>query len=241
VRREEVRDALPDYVLGSLSEIEMAAVRRHLRGCSACRADASTLDEGVAMFANAAHAAPPPPELKLRVMAVLSEEWAETPDLKVPFRQRLLRWPALAAAVVLLAGALAWGGVSQWRADAARQDAASYQQFLHALGGRDVRVGVLRPTTKTVVDGTAVMYDSDRGQSWALVLVKAPGYTGKIGVTLASRDGRTIRMFPVEIDANGEGSSWLVTASDLSSFSLVRLRAADGVLIATARAVGENH
>ena len=162
---EEVRGTLPDYVLGGLSEIEMAAVRRHLRGCSACRAEASTLDEGVAMFANAAHAAPPPPELKERVMAVLAEEWAEAPETRRSLRERVLRWPSLAAAVVLLAGALAWGGVSQWRANNAADYAGAYQHLLHALGGRDVRVGILRPTTKTVVGGTAANRSPRTGSS----------------------------------------------------------------------------
>ena len=63
---EEVRAQLPDYTLGTLSETEAAAVRRHLRACSGCRLEARTLDEGVTMFAGAAHAMDPPPDLKAR-------------------------------------------------------------------------------------------------------------------------------------------------------------------------------
>jgi Putative zinc-finger len=237
---EDVREALPDYVLGSLSELEMAGVRRHLRGCSACRTDQVALDEGVALFADAAHASPPPPELRERVMSVLAEEWHETPHAREPLGRRLLRWPSLAAAVVLLAGALAWGAVAQTRANGFHQDAVSYQHLLHALGGRDVRVGVLAPTGTTVVDGTAVVYDSDRGQSWCLVLVKAPGYQGNIDVTLSSSNGRSIHMFPIQIDSGGEGSSWLVTGADLSSFSLVRLSTPNGQVLATAHATREH-
>jgi len=32
---EEVREQLPDYSLGTLSDVESAALRRHLRGCAA--------------------------------------------------------------------------------------------------------------------------------------------------------------------------------------------------------------
>ena len=52
---EEIQAQLPDYTLGTLSETEAAAVRRHLRACTGCRLEARTLDEGVAMFAGAAH------------------------------------------------------------------------------------------------------------------------------------------------------------------------------------------
>jgi len=240
VNCEDVREALPDYVLGSLPELEMAAVRRHLRGCSACRSDQVALDEGVALFADAAHASPPPPELRERVMSVLAEEWAETPETRQPFSRRLMRWPSLAAAVVLLAGALIWGGVAQSKANEWHQDAVSYQHLLHTLGGRDVRVGVLSPAGHQVVDGTAVVYDSDRGQSWCLVLVKAAGFRGNMNVTLSSSTGQSIRMFPIQIDSGGEGSSWLVTGADLSSFSTIRLRAADGTLLASAHAAREH-
>ena len=74
---DAVRQQLPDYVLGTLSETETAAIRRHLRGCASCREDATELDQGVALFAGAAHVAEPPPDLKERVLAVLEEEWAE--------------------------------------------------------------------------------------------------------------------------------------------------------------------
>ncbi len=230
---EQAREQLPDYTLGTLSEIEAAAVRRHLRGCAACRGEANSLDEGVAMFASAAHELTPPPELKDRVLTVMAEEWQETPVSRRDRFRTLVRWPSLAAAALILVGALAWGGVAQVNANRFHGDAATYQQFLHSLGGRDVRVGVLHADGNVAIDGTAVVYDSDISQSWTLILVRAPGYRGKIYVTLSGA-GKRIPLQPVWIDANGEGSTWMVTASDLSKFTTVRLTSPTGQLLADA-------
>lgn len=235
---EEVREQLPDYALGTMPETEAAAVRRHLRGCGGCRADAERLDEGLAMFAGAAHAVDPPPDLKGRVLGVLEEEWAE-PGPAVGhgrgggrrgwFRDRA--WPlAFAAAAVALAGALAWGSIAQSSAGSSRAAlgeyagaAREYQAFLHALGGKDVRVASLHPTGRPMVSGTAVLYDSDRAQSWVLVLAQAPGRRGTVRVRLLSSAGRSIDMMPMTLDSRGDGSAWLVTSSNISSFDSVQL------------------
>jgi hypothetical protein len=241
---EEVRAQLPDYTLGTLSETEAAAVRRHLRACSGCRLEARTLDEGVAMFAGAAHAMDPPPDLKARVMGVLAQEWAEAPRPRIRRTRSLLRWTALAAAIVALAGSLTWGSIEQrnadrLRADSARSasDAASYRLFLHALGGRDVRVVTFVQRSDVVVDGSAVLYDSDQGQSWVLVMARVPGYIGQLTVSLSSTNGHAISLQPLHIDGEGDGSTWLVTSSDISGFRTVTLRLPDGPVIASGTAI----
>jgi hypothetical protein len=174
-------------------------------------------------------------------MAALDEEWTETPRPRTSVPRRLVRRPVLlAAAVVLLAGAVAWGAVAQGNAVHWREDAQSYQHLLHALGGHDVRVGVLAPRSTVAVDGSAVLYDSDRGQSWALILVRAPGYTGALDVTLVGDGGRRIDMRPIQIDSDGEGSTWLVTSVDISSFRTVDVRSATGRLLAAGTARPEH-
>jgi hypothetical protein len=235
---DEVREQIPDYALGTLSELETAAIRRHLRGCGPCRADAAKLDEGVALFSSAAHEAPPPPELKQRVLGVLAEEWAETP-VRTRFRPLLATW-SVAAVVVLLAGIVAFAAVAQTNASKWKVDAASYQNFLHTLGGRDVRVASLT-SRNSDVQGSAILYDSDRGQSWGLVLARSPDFTGLISVTLHDDMGRTIHMRNIELDAEGEGSTWLVSSADISSYAHVELRDATGRLIASGLAVNGEH
>jgi hypothetical protein len=249
VRCEDVLLVLPDHALGTLSETEEAAVRRHLRGCGACRADALALDRGVAMFASAAHAAEPPPELRERVMGALADEWADADrsrreasgsDRGRP-RTAIVRWLAVAAVVVALGGAVAWGTIEHAHAShtsrqlaSATEDATSYRRFLAALGGKEVRVAKLHPSTSVHVGGTAILYDSDRHESWGLVEINAPGFRQPLTVTLVSSAGETIELpFPVELDGDGHGTGWLATAADISTFHTIRVLAPNGTLLAT--------
>ena len=103
MRCEEARPQLPDHVLGTLEEPDDGAVRAHLRGCSSCRAETAQLDEGVSLFASAAHEVAPPQELKDRVMSEAVPRRRPLVD-----RGRLV----LAAAAVFLVGLVAWGSVA---------------------------------------------------------------------------------------------------------------------------------
>ena len=246
---DAVRELLPDYTLGTLSDLESADVRRHLRGCASCRSEASALDEGVALFASAAHAEDPPPELKSRVMSVLEDEWAEAPQAS-PTRRRWLIPATVAAAVALAVGSMAWAGLAQIRSDRlatearvaaeVRAQAKSYQDFLDALGGRDVRVATLHPVGSSALEGSAVLYDSNRGQSWVLVLLRSPGGSGTAKVTITG-GGRAIPLFPVELAADGDGATWLVTSADISKVRTVQVTDTSGRLIATGTAAAAEH
>jgi hypothetical protein len=229
---EDVRQQLADSMLGTLPELEMAAVRRHLRACGGCRADAARLDQGISLFATAAHVAEPPPELRDRVMSALAEEWSEVPAGSGS-RPAVGRWLAVAAAAVAIAAALSWGAFSQVQANRSRADAASYRGFLGALGGREVRVASLLSASSTPIEGSAILYDSDHGQSWILVLARAPGYLGSVEVTVSTAGGSSIHLRPLQIDTDGEASSWLVTSSDISAYTRVTLRSSSGTLLAS--------
>jgi anti-sigma factor RsiW len=229
---ESVRERLPDHTLGTLPDLQNAEVRRHLRGCASCRTEALALDEGMSLFASAVHAADPPSELKGRVMAVLTEEWAET---ERPARRPRHWILAFAAAATLAVAALAWAGTAQVRTTHLASQAASYQAFLHALGGRDVRVAMLRPSGSSSMEGSAVLYDSDRGQSWVLVLLRSPGATRTANVTLLGT-GRSISLRPVQLAEDGDGSTWLVTSGDISTIRSVRVTDPYGNVLASGSA-----
>lgn len=229
---EQVHPLLPDHALGTLAETEAAGVRRHLRGCATCRTEAAGLDQGVALFASAAHSADPPAELEARVMSVLAEEWSEgRPEPARPrgFRVRL---PAIAVASVVAVGLVAWAAAGQLAARSYRGDAQAYEEILETLGGIEFRVASLRPAGASPVRGSAMVYDSATQQSWAGVLVRAPGYTGEIMVTLSGSSGPPIELFPITVE-DGLGDTWLATDEDLTGYDTIRLTTRDGRLLAT--------
>jgi Putative zinc-finger len=233
MRCEDVLLLLPDDALGTLDEADRREVRVHLRGCAACRAEAARLDEGLTSFASSLESQPPP-ELEERIMAVLHEEWEEPGAAAGGGRRGWVRWLSVAAIVLALAVAVAWGSVSQVRAGRLSEDAAAYHSFLTTLGGKDVRVGRLVPVNGSSVEGSAVLYDGEWERSWALVLIKAPGYTGELTPTLTSPTGHPIEMFPAKVEADGEGSSWLVSSGDLSGYHTLTVRDGSGAMVARA-------
>jgi len=235
VRCEATREQLPEHLLGSLGPEEDAAVRRHLRGCGACRQELAGLGEGLSTFARAAHQADPPADLRDRVLDALAEDRAD-PEVAAERPRRLAVRPVLlrAAAVVALAGSLAWGALATVHANDLSGAAGRYHAFLHALGGRDVRVAVLHPTGSREVGGDAILYDSDVGQSWALVLVRAPGTAGRARVVLTSPAGR-IALRPIQFSSDGDGSTWLVTSADISRFDRCIVLSMSGHMLATGR------
>jgi predicted anti-sigma-YlaC factor YlaD len=232
---DEVREQLADHLLGTLDEVTEAAVGRHLRGCAGCRADQAALEEGIATFART-HEVEPPPELRARIFGVLEREWAE-PEPEPPRRWSTAfaprRWLVPVAAALVLLLAVGWGAVQTGRAAHFEPQAAAYDRVLRVLGGSNERVGRIHATGTQDLQGSVVLYDSMVGQSWALVLVRAPGLHGEVNVTLSSGN-HTIEMRSLYFTSSGEASSWLVTSADLRSFDHVTLTdATTGAVIAT--------
>lgn len=232
---DDVRERLPDHLLGNLQGEAELEVRRHLRGCAGCRAEMLRLGDGITTFARAAHDRRPPSELRDRVLTVLEEEWRDHPIVVPEARPRRLRWLAVAAALVALVASIGWGISQSSRANLATADARSYNRILDILGGEDFRVGRLQPVGSQVVEGSVVLYDAHTDQSWGLVILRAPGLSGKgFHASLWTNDGRRIPFFPMQLDVEGDGSGWLVTGADLRSFSSLTLTAPDGTLLARA-------
>jgi hypothetical protein len=230
---DEVRDQLAEQLLGTLDEVTDAAVRSHLRSCGGCRREMAAMAEGIVTFSRAAHEVEPPTELRDRVLGAVAEEWAETAE--TTSRRRPVRtWIASAAAAAAVVASLGWGMSQANVASRYEASATKYEAFLHALGGKNVRVGVIQPSGTQDIHGSAVLYDSDVQQSWVLILVRAPGMTGSANVELSSEAGHTIEMHPLEFSDGGESSSWLVTSSNLQSFDTVTITDASGHIVARA-------
>lgn len=230
---DDISERLPEHVLGTIDGSQELAIRRHLRGCAGCRREMSSLGDGLALFARAAHDRMPPPELEQRVTTVLRDEWRDTPAARAEHRPRWTRIAAAAAALAMVAS-LGWGTAQTRRADEAALDAASYGRLLEVLGGKDFRVGELRPADGRTLEGSVVVYDSHVDQSWAVVFVRAPGITGRAYATLHAPDGRAVDLWDLRIDHEGDGASWLVTSVDLEPFDRMTVTGADGAPLAEA-------
>ena len=233
---DEVRELLPEHLLGSLEGPEDLEVRRHLRGCAGCRTDMTALSEGVVWFAHAAHDRRPPDDLHDRVMTTLEQEWGDVPtEHHDPGR---MRWLGRAAAVVAIAAMLGWGLSQAHRADVTSADAQSYRNVLSTLGGKEFRVGTLDSQVAHPIKGSVVLYDSGERQSWGIVLVRAPGVTGTATVTLSSSDGtgagKTIDVGTLKFQPDGDAATWLVTSTDLTPYDHMTITAEDGTVLATA-------
>ncbi len=225
---EVVREQLAEHLLGTLDERVDAEVREHLRGCSSCRVEMAALAEGVSTFAAAAHDIEPPEELGDRVLSVLRDEWAAAAP-EAPARRRS-PWLWRAAAIAALVAALAWGGFSTVRATRFEESAEKYEALLGVLGGEDVRVGELRGAGSQELQGSVVIYDSKVGQSWVLVLVRAPGWEGTANVTMLAGGEKTIDLHEMEFGPGGEAATWLVTASDLTGYNRVNVWDESGLI-----------
>lgn len=233
---DEVRELLPEHLLGTLDGPEDLEVRRHLRGCGGCRTEMTALSEGVEWFARAAHDRTPPPELHDRVVTILEQEWRDA-DAEHADGHRT-RWIGRAAAVVAIAATLGWGLTQTHRANIASADAESYHNVLDTLGGKEFRIGALDSHVAHPLEGSVVLYDSHQGQSWGIVLVRAPGVSGTATVTFSSSSdsgaGTTIDAGKLTFQPDGDAATWLVTSSDLTSFDRVTVTAEDGTVLATA-------
>ncbi len=239
---EQVRELLPEHLLGSLEGSIDTPLRRHLRGCAECRAERMRLEDGVATLSHATHNQDPPEQLRRRVLDVLSEEWDEPAGLAAsdgPSASRTTnrsRWVGVAAAVALLAVSLTWGASQSRRAAGLQADAASYQSLLDTLGGKEFRLGELRAANADAVTGSVVLYDGapDHGwNSWVIVLASSPGYTGEARAHLTRAAGDSMEL-PALHFSNGEASSWLVTHEDLTAYDELLVTGPDGSVLATA-------
>lgn len=230
---EAVRPLLPDFVLRSTGDPDHLEVRRHLRGCGACRRELHALRDGLAVFGSTLER-PPPPELHERVMTVLSEEWSEAEEGRraspIPRGWRVA--VAASLALALLAGA--FGLIQLGRARDEAADAASFRTLLATLGGTGFKVGTLEPSTTTPVEGSVVAYESSKDQSFVVVFVRTPELTGQGSLLVSRSDGTAWDPGPIEFDGDGDAAVWWVTDRSIESMTGLTVRAPDGSRLATA-------
>jgi hypothetical protein len=239
---EQVRDLLPEHLLGSLDGDADARVEHHLRGCTDCRAERLRLEDGVATLAYATHESAPPDELRDHVLAVLDDEWnaSDTEPATttvVPLRRRSpMRWVAVAAAFVLIAGSFGFAVSQREHAARVQAQASSYQALLSTLGGKEFRLGQLQSSADTGVSGKVILYDGDPNQgwnSWGIVFAHGPADLTDAQAVLMGPGGASMQLPPLKF-SDGEASTWLVTHEDLTKYDTL-LITSHGQVLASAR------
>jgi hypothetical protein len=236
---EQVRELLPEHLLGSLAETDDAAIRRHLRGCAECRDERVRLEDGVAALSYATEQEPPE-SLRDDVLGVLGEEWRDPDPQQTPrtaLRSRTAwQWLAVAAAFVLVIVAAGWGVAESRRADNLQADAASYRSLLSTLGGKEFRIGTVHSADGAGINGRVVLYDGDPSHgwsSWGMVLVESPSTRGDARAMLIGKDGRTLELPSLRF-TNGEATTWLVTHDDISGYDRLVIMSPQGDVLANA-------
>lgn len=232
---DDVRPLLPDHVLGSLGAADDLEIRRHLRGCAACRRELDALRDGLDVFASTLER-PAPADLRDRVLGVLSDEWAET-DALVPSRPSGGRgWVvAVAASLALAVAAGVFGFVQLGRARDAAKDAGSFRTVLATLGGTGFKVGRLEAASDTPVEGSVVAYESSNDQSFVVVFVRTPELEGRGSLLVSRSDGTTWDPGPIDFDGDGDAAVWWVSDRSIASMAGLTIGAPDGSTLATAR------
>jgi hypothetical protein len=230
---EDVRPHLPDFVLGAAAEPDEVGLRRHLRGCGACRRELDALEDGLRVFGSTL-ARPVPSEMRDRVMRVLSEEWRDEKATRggrpVPRGWRI----AVAASISLAVLATTFGLIQFGRAREEARDAASFRTVLATLGGTGFKVGTLQPATEAPVAGSVVAYESSHDQSFVVVFVRTPHLSGEGALLVSRSDGTSWDPGPIEFDGDGDAAVWWVTDRSIDSMTGLTIRAPDGSTLATA-------
>ena len=230
---DDVRALLPDFVLGSTEKRDELDLRRHLRGCGACRRELDALREGVGVFASTLERTAPP-GLRDRVMNVLSEEWTEAIESPRSREPAPRTWRIAFAASILALVAGAFGLIQLDRARDATEDATSFRTVLATLGGTGFKVGSLEAATETPVEGSVVAYESSKDQSFVVVFVRTPELTGEGSLLVSRSDGTTWDPGPIEFDGDGDAAVWWVTDRSIASMTGLTVTGPDGSMLATA-------
>jgi anti-sigma-K factor RskA len=100
VERDDIHELAAAYALDALDTPDVRAFEEHLRRCERCRGEVALFRGTTASLAHDAPPAPPPPELRARILAAARAERGNV----VPLRPR---WAAPVAAVAAVAACAA--------------------------------------------------------------------------------------------------------------------------------------
>ncbi|MGH7609101.1 MAG: anti-sigma factor domain-containing protein [Candidatus Dormibacteria bacterium] len=184
------RDLLGAFVLDSLGPTEEAQVRQHLKGCSACRAEADELRAVAAQIGADVDEVEPPSGLRGRILAqaraerahLLPDLMASTPD--APARgwvgRRWSPWIATAAAAVVALSAGGWALAEHFSHPVRQPGLTSVQlnPLDRLIASGNSTVIPLSPTRNSAAQG-ALVTDPRTGTTYLLLTGVARLQAGK--------------------------------------------------------------
>jgi hypothetical protein len=199
----QFRELAPELALGIADGEQRAMALEHLADCAECRAHL----ESLAAVADELLLLAPPEEPPLGFEDRVAERLAPKP---APPRRR--RRFALAFAAATVVAAIAAGAV--WTATSSdRELASSYQAALGRVDGNYFATGELQ-APGGLEAGDVYAYDGEH--SWVYVIASPPETypdggvkldAGRYWIRLLGDSGRTVRMGPMEIGPDGQGTS----------------------------------
>ena len=238
----EVKDLLPDHIVGSLSAMDARRVDRHLARCARCREERTALEEAMTAVALALSPLDPPPNLGERIAARVA---ASTGKPGSPTRVRALA-AATMAAVLVAVGALGWAMAERGQVNVVRrqqvQNVRQLTKALEAVGARPYRADLLPARQERKGFGSVAIYSATRVNDFILVGVvlpddDAPPYT----VKAMDPKGRVLSRGTLSKTNNGDWVFYESTQANLSRAISVSVmdRSGRAVMVGSIRPAAE--
>lgn len=157
---QDVYDLAPEYVLGTLDEVNRARVLAHLSGCPACRAEVAAVSQTFDAMGRAVPDVEPPAGLRDRILAIPAAE-PQLPGVVAAAPENTSSFLSLALRIA----AVAVVAVSLWQWAAARQEVVQLRQRIAELQAQSSELlfakASLEEQVKTVTHQTQVLRASD--------------------------------------------------------------------------------
>jgi Putative zinc-finger len=214
----EVKEQLPDHVVGSLSAIEGRRIDRHLARCAECRWERAALEEGMMAIAFAQPPVDPPPNLGERIVSRVMAARAERPASSSHVRALAA---ATMAAVLVAVGALGWAMAERGQVNVVKEqqveNVKQLTEALQAVGARPYRADLLPARQNKKGFGSVAIYSANRVNDFILVGVvlpddNAPPYT----VKAMDPNGRVLSRGALSKTNNGDWVFYESTKANLS-------------------------
>ncbi|HEY7035989.1 MAG TPA: anti-sigma factor [Thermomicrobiales bacterium] len=225
---DDVNDALAAYALGVLEPDEREAVEHHLDTCPRCFAALAPFERVADSLALAPSPAPPPAELRARLLAnaqVPGQSAVETPGGQPPRSVLVLPrwtvWPAAAAAVLLIAGIAALGILlSQARNDRDAAESAGYRMAAYlSAGGTATKLSAV--TTDGKYYGHGSLVTAPNLPPIVVVAGCSPTTRNRLYRVWVARGNDRTRVGDLNVAADGQGWIELDTSEALDTYDAV--------------------